>query len=355
MRTVLRLLTGPALLLACGEGPTDAGVSDLSPSRVEDVGTSLAYVAFAAATGSEGHSFLDNFLACPRRGVIHYVNTPSGRAVTFSGCEALHGVTVHGTAALDWTGPGLAPERTEFCAVGATGSCLDRLRLSGELVLSLGDGRSLRLGRVDVAALSVIADAGAFDRRPVAASVTFEGTTVTVDDADGYAQIFAPTGRNVESLSNPSGSFDALTEADMDRLAYHGGLALAGFLLNEVSEVRGDHTHTEPCGTTTVTFDADRMPTAVSDWSACEDRGLFYTGDFTWGFAEFALSGSVTTIEVEATGAMTVGGGVPTIPLIEWRWKAELPQSLPGMMTITMILRSERELRPWVRTVAVDD
>lgn len=48
---------------------------------------------------------------------------------------------------------------------------------------------------------------------------------------------------NIDAIPNPSGSLDALTTADLERLALDPGLALFAFLIDEISEVGPDHTH----------------------------------------------------------------------------------------------------------------
>ena len=104
-----------ALMTGCSEDNNNPGgpATGSAPETVL-VASKLAVLAVAVATGPEGRSFFDNFLACPRRGVVNYHNTAAGRRATFSGCNVGDGVTINGTAELRWVGPNLSPDRAQL-------------------------------------------------------------------------------------------------------------------------------------------------------------------------------------------------------------------------------------------------
>ena len=80
-----------ALLSGCdGSGPVDP----TAETEHTLVASKLATLAVAIAIGPQGRGFLDNFIPCPRRGVVDYRNTSSGRSATVTGCDLGDGVTV---------------------------------------------------------------------------------------------------------------------------------------------------------------------------------------------------------------------------------------------------------------------
>src|SRR5215216_4060620 len=95
-----RLAVATGLLGACGRD-TAGPVQAPGPTA-----SKVAVLSIAVATGDEGRAFFDNFIPCPRRGVIDYTNTPAGRRATFSGCDAGDGVVVDGDAEVRWVEAG---------------------------------------------------------------------------------------------------------------------------------------------------------------------------------------------------------------------------------------------------------
>src|ERR671913_2519384 len=71
------------LLAGCGsDDDAPSGPSGESPPETALVASKLAVLSIATATAREGRSFFDNFLSCPRRGVVNYHNTTAGRRAT---------------------------------------------------------------------------------------------------------------------------------------------------------------------------------------------------------------------------------------------------------------------------------
>ncbi|MDH3457763.1 MAG: hypothetical protein OER90_13070 [Gemmatimonadota bacterium] len=346
---------GVGVLLGCGEGPGEPLLEPLTQSLAARLAPRVAFVGFAVAEGSQGASFLDNFLPCVRRGVINYVNTDTGRGVTFSGCDVGNGIVIEGSGDVNWVGPGLANQRQDFCQYGFPVTCLTAFRLEGSFTVSIDGERVVRIETLAVRELEIVSGPGEADVRAVAASVTVETFDVQVADANVYEDMFDTSGMTIETIANGSRSLATLSDADLDRLAYHGALVFAGFLINEISELRPDHTHQLDCGTSAVIFDQNQLPLIVNDWNACEDNGLFFSGAFQFEFGELDLQSSTPNFRVDISGALTIGGGLPTIAVSAWRWGIVFPSTLPGTMRITMVLEGSGGSRTITRSVTVDD
>lgn len=338
-----------------------AGCDDVTRPTLDPVTAEIAdriagpvsFVAFAVASSSQGHSFFDNFLPIPRRGVVHYVNTPTGRSVTFYGCDLGGGIVLDGHGELVWVGEGLAPERDLFCHY--TGPCLSGFRWTGRITVTLDGQKTVAITEFSVIDLATVTPFGELPH-PVSVTVALAGFTIPVDDPDLYLGIFDTTGIEPDSLPNPSGSLDALTSADLHRLAYDEGLYLTYLLFNEMSEVLADHTHELACGTMQVTFDADRFADVTSSWSDCPRQGTFYTGDFSFEFDPEGTDLNVPSLDMKLSGDLTLGGGLPTVRLAAWEWRATFPQGFPGTMQVSMVLDGYAGgQRTFTESVLVDD
>lgn len=331
---------------------TSPTADPVTPDIADRIAGPVAFVAFAAASSSQGHSFFDNFLPIPRRGVIHYVNTPTGRSVTFYGCDLGGGIVVAGHGELVWVGKDLAPERDVFCRYN---SCLSALRWTGRITVTLDGQKTVTVTGFSVTDLTTVTPFGEVPH-PVSATVTLAGFTIPVDDPDLYPGMFDAAGIEPESIPNPSGSLDALTSADLHRLAYDEGLYLTYLLFNEMSEVLADHTHDFSCGTMQVTFDADRFAHVTSSWSECPRQGTFYTGDFSFAFDPEGTDLNTPSLDMKVSGDLTLGGGLPTVRLAAWEWRATFPQGFPGAMRVSMVLNGYGgDQRTFAESVPVDD
>lgn len=132
------------LLLPLALGGTGlTAPSDHAPPTVEErdlevvaarLGVALLGIAFAPS----GRGFYDNSLPCPRRGLIHYLDSDLGRRATFFGCDLGAGVVVDGRGELSWAEPGFGRDRGErFCDP----TCPRQLRWDGPLEVR-GEGGS---------------------------------------------------------------------------------------------------------------------------------------------------------------------------------------------------------------------
>jgi len=314
------------------------------------VASKLAVLAVGVATAGEGHSFFDNFLPCPRRGVIDYRNTPRGREATFTGCDAGDGVVVDGTAEVRWTQPGA--DRGRITAV--------ELAPGGKLTVRVGDAAPEVVGALTVTgitfALPTPGDSPTVETLVVApVRVTAGGATTSLHERATPANVFHPA-LAIDAIPNPAGSLDALTEADLKRVAYHGAMALASVLLNETLEVqRGPHTHTEPCGTMRVTPDPATLLTRLDmAWNACEvGYGLFESGTFAVEWAEFDARGGRVSMVVQ--GALTLGGGVPRTTLSRLEWTVTGLGDFPTRIRIAGRLVGGGRERTYAFELVVDD
>lgn len=322
------LLFIAASVLACSE--TAKQITG-PPSRadLENAASRIAVALVAVAAGEEGAGFLDNFLPCTRRGVINYSNSLQGRLATFSGCELGAGVMIDGTGELRWAGPDLPTnERAQFCVEFPAPSCETALAWAGTLNVMSSSGGEFLLDEIRIDDLRMEPDRGLYPAGlriataglgPVRFDVNVLDENLQVEDSSLPDEVFGSAGIDIDAIPNPSGSLDALTSADLERLAFDPALALFAFLLDEISDVRPDHTHDLDCGTSIVTFDPDRLPRIQNSWASCETLGVFVSGSFSVEFGpETNFATGPLTMLVQ--GSLTLGGGLPRIELARLEW-----------------------------------
>lgn len=342
------LILIPLLLLAaaCGGAPSLTGPQ---PGTPQLAASKLAILAVGAATAPQGRSFFDNFLPCPRRGVIDYRNTPLGRQVTFSGCDAGDGVVVDGSAELRWTQAGGDRERIE------------RIEVVGPLTVRVGEAAST-LQSITITGIAFRQPSSESNELVVERLITSDvrvvsaGTVAMLDERATPAAVFRPA-ITADAIPNPGGSLDALTDADLKRIAYHGAMALAGILFNETLEIqRGAHEHVEPCGTMQVTpIVATNLPLLQMSWNACDMRlGIFESGNFSAQWLEMSQQSGRLSMRVQ--GALTLGGGVPTVTLDRLDWTvSNLAAGFPATIRIAGTLVRGAQQRSYVFDLVVDD
>jgi hypothetical protein len=342
-------------LAACGGddplGP--AGPGDPTPLDVERVAGRVGVAVLGVAVADDGAGPFDNAVPCPRRGVIDFSNTPTGRLATFSGCDVGDGLVVDGSGAIDWVGPGLEETRDQFCQVFAEPGCATRFVWTGvlevreasstmpavafvldgfraeDIALTLGgvpfpDWMDLQTGGLGFESMNVLTD----------------GAEIPVDDPELPRSVFDISTLGLGAIPNPSNSLDALTEADVKRLAYHTGMAIAFFLSDETFEVgRGEHTHQGVCGFSGVMFDPETsLPTITNQWTRCPAGGVILDGTFVTILAE--LSESPGRLAVQIDGPLRIGGGVPDVTLSAWTWIMDGLPDLPGPARLSGTLRT---------------
>jgi hypothetical protein len=344
IRSTLAAVVLPALLLAgCSDGDPTGPVDR---AQAELVGSKLAVLAVAVATGPQGRSFFDNFLPCPRRGVVDYRNTPAGRRATFSGCDLGDGVTVDGDAELRWTAPNTDRRQVR------------RIELEGSLTLAVQGAEPVRVERLTVEGITFADPARpSVDAVDLAGlRVTLLGVTTGVDERGAPRRLFQPEGLTVDAIPNPSNSLAALTEADLKRIAYHGAMTLAEVLFNETLEFqRGEHSHQNACGTLGVVPDpATRRPNLTYAWAACPiGGGLFVEGAFTQRWTDQdPFAGRLAMVVL---GRTTLGGGVPRVTLDRLEWTVSGISSFPANARISGRLVAGAQERTFSFDLVLDD
>ena len=317
------------------------------PAEADLVASKLSVLAITVATAPEGRGFFDNFLPCPRRGVVNYYNTPAGRHATFSGCELGDGVTVDGSAEIRWTGSGLSAARNEITT----------LELNGDMAVQVENMGMLDVKRMRVEGIR-LSDPLEPAPEPLdlsALRVTLFGESYRVDERGNHERLFEPE-LNIRSIPNPSNSLDALSEADMKRIAYHLGMDLAELLFLESLEAqRGEHTHETECGTVRVLPDpANQAVRLQNTFNTCAlEGGLFVDGSFTQEWTQIDLQDGELGMVVQ--GPFTVGGGVPTLTLTRMEWTISGVADLPANARISGMIATEAGERPFSFQLTLDD
>lgn len=346
---------------------SDAGNEITNPASradLERAAPRIAVTLVAVAAGEQGAAFLDNFLPCTRRGVISYYNTSEGRMATFSGCDLGDGVMIDGSGELRWAGPGLpTTERGRFCEAFPAPSCKTAIAWSGTPNVTLAGGSEFSLNELRIDDLVMESNRGLYPSNlrietaglgVARLDVTAGGETFQLADTALPGQVFGSGGIDIDAIPNPSGSLAALTSTDLKRLAYDPALALFALLIDEVSEVRPDHTHDLGCGTSVVTFDANQLPLIQNNWSSCETLGVFLSGNFSVEFGPDTDFGS-GPFTMLVQGEITLGGGIPKIELARLEWSAASGTSVDELRIFGELEARSGETRTFDLRVIADD
>ncbi|HET9387650.1 MAG TPA: hypothetical protein VFO67_21120 [Gemmatimonadales bacterium] len=296
---------------ACADDPTSP--DPLDAAQAARVAPRLAVMTYLVATASWGRSFFDNFLPCLERGALSYVDSDRGRRVWFRGCDLGTGLVIEGSGEIEWAAAAPGPDREPFCTFGPSATCATGFRWNGTLAITIDDSVTVVLADYEVTDVSVTVGVDTIQLQSL--NVLIAGSNVPMDDPALAAELFDATGRTLDHIPNPSQSVSALSQADLHRLAYDGISVLASFLLDETQEAgRGDHVHTLSCGTSSVTYDAQQLPTITSTWNGCLINGLIYDGSFTMKWGRWDISqNSFDAIRLDVSGTLTVGGAVPRV------------------------------------------
>ena len=345
-----------AFVASCGDaaGPN---YGPLTAAQAVRVAPRLAVMTFVVAIGSEGRSFFDNFLPCLNRGALSYVNTNTGRRAWFRGCDLGTGVVIDGNGEMEWAADAPGPDREPFCVFGSPSRCDAGFRWSGTLAITLDDTLTVRLDAYEVR--DVVVTFGVDSVQLQSLDVLIAGEVIPMNDPGLAAELFDTSGRTLDAIPNASQSVAALSDADLHRLAYQGIADLASFLLNETSEsARGDHVHTLACGTSSVTYDAQQLPTITSSWNACLVGGLLYDGNFTMNWGRFDITSSTfDAIRLDVSGTLTVGGAVPRVRIssLEVLMRNADGGGPDGSLGVTLALNGTGGSRSLAVTLLVDD
>lgn len=327
-----------AFITGCsGSGTSPDATPSLLPSKV-------AVLAIGVATGGEGHAFFDNFITCPRRGVINYINTTVGRQATFSGCDAGDGIIVDGTAEVRWVN-------------GADRSRITRVEVVGPLRVRGADGAETLLDQLTVSGVSFSSptEPAVLNLIVAPVRVTASGITAALDARASPANVFAPTGRGVDAIPNPSASLDVLTDADMKSIAYGTGMRLARLLFDETLESqRGEHDHQLPCGTIRVIPEPTTQLVRIENaWTGCDlGGGIFVSGAFAQRWTTFDGAGGRLAMAID--GQPLLGGNVPRVALTRLEWSITALSS-PGAVRISGKLVTASAERAFSFELVTDD
>jgi hypothetical protein len=355
-KTIALSILAVSLVVACGGGDTTSPLP--TGSADARVASALSAIGFAVATADEGAAFFDNYLPCLRRGVVTWVDDATGRAAVFHGCEVTPGVVLDGSGRIQWVGSGLAPARDFFCTSLAPSSCLTAFRWAGPLRITLGDTAQVDLDAFTVSSIVARARGGPpfMGLRSWRTDVT--GQAFDATDSLAFESLIDSSGITIATLPNPGQSVASLTDADLARLAHHFGMLFGFTLVGELDYAGGGgHTHTMPCGTTVVTYDAAQLPILQNTWTGCGYGGLVTDGTFSmrWGVFDLHPAGA-STIRMDVAGNFRIGGGIPVVSLTSLRWTvSNIPSSYPGTVTIRLELTGTGGTRSWTAVVPVDD
>lgn len=314
-------------------------------------------MTFAVAIGPQGRSFFDNFFPCLNRGALSYVNSNIGRQVWFRGCDLGTGVVIDGNGEIEWAADAPGPDRDHFCALVPPERCDAGFRWNGTLAITLDDTLTVRLDAYEVTDVAVTFGVDSIQLQSL--TVLIAGETIPMNDPGLAAELFDAGRRTLDAIPNTSESVTALTNPDLHRLVYSGIADLASFLLNETSEsARGDHVHTLVCGTSNVTFDAQRLPTIASSWNDCLVGGLVYDGDFTMKWGRFDITSSTfDAIRLDVSGTLTMGGAVPRVGISNLQVLMTNADGgdVFGSLGVTLTLTGTGGSRSLAVTLLVDD
>jgi hypothetical protein len=345
----ITLIAWAALLTAaaCGSGTEPA-----APIGSEDralVASKVATLALAVAVGPQGRSFFDNFIPCSRRGVIDYRNIVGGRRATFTGCDAGDDVVIDGTADIRSSpSGGFFPQITS-------------ISVSGALRASVAGKPSGAVDPIDVTGISF---ATGFESEGIplldrlvtgSVRVAIDGATSGLDERASPTKVFHPT-LAPTTLPNAQNSVDALSDADVKRIAYYEMMILSSILFDETDEIsRGEHTHTAPCGTTHVIPIAGvNLPHIDFDLTDCDvGLGGFIGGKFSAEWTEFTPS--TGRLGMVLSGTISLGGGVPRTSFSRIEWNVSGLTTLPATATISGRLVTASGTRSFSFLVDVDD
>jgi hypothetical protein len=271
----------------------------------------LKAMAFATATSGSGHSLFDNHVPCVRRGVITYSDDEAGRRqVAFHGCYIAPGVSASGQGRL-------LPAGSAW-------------RWEGPIQITLDDTLIVGVDTFSVAAV----------------------------DAVVLAALQDTSGLTLNTIANASGSLDALSNADLNRIAHHLAMVLGSFQLDETLEAaRGNHTHTFSFGTSVVTIDPNLLPHLANAWTAANLGGVIVDGAFTMEWGRFETSGNnLNAMRLDLSGDFRLGGGLPRVDLTGMRWLVTgTGGGFPADISITLELTGPAGSRTFQATVRVDD
>src|SRR5262245_20633004 len=348
-----RTLSWPARVLCVLAFAACRGSSEPEPTLADItrhlVASKTAIAALAVAIGPEVSSFFDNFLSCPRRGVIDYHNIPGGRRAEFIGCDVGDNVVLDGVADVSWTRTTEDPATTRSVSIGE--GLLVRVELNEPFSVDPVDAAGFTFGPGPSTEGIALLDR----LRTTTMQVTSLGFFFPLDARAVPSNVFHPA-LGANWMPNPSNILSRLEDRDLKRIAFQPMIALASFLFDETLEIqRGEHTHTTPCGTVVVTPDpTGNLPRLAFDWSDCERvPGVVVGGRFPAEWSNFDTR--TGNLRMVVLGLINVGGGMPRMRFSEVDWEIGAIATLPTLAPIDLRIvtpNGERRLQTFVQ---VDD
>jgi hypothetical protein len=184
--------------------------------------------------------------------------------------------------------------------------------------------------------------------------IDLTGTTYSSSSATSPRSILDPN-LNIGSLPNLTASLNALTDADIKRLAFDAGLKLAWYVASNVRQENPGPTAIQTsCGVTHIGWDEQLVRTYfLHEWEECRlGSGMLVSGSFQHSLpGPFALT---TTLPMIAEGSITFGGAVPTISLTRFEWTITIAQ-MPGVARVSGLLQTATEQKRFSFDIFIDD
>jgi hypothetical protein len=326
-------------LCACASdevlGPPDS-------ADAQRIAPRLAVTAIAIGVATQGAGFLDNFLPCGRRGIINFHSTSSQtRRATFSGCNLGDSVVVDGVVEIYWSGT------RNQALQGATS-----VSLQGDLNVTVA-GRRSRVSELAITSVQFPDPfANVFRLRVDSLRVDMNGASFRPNSTHAARGILDPQ-LAVDAL--PATDLNALTEADLKRIAYDAGLVLAWYMATNVRQTDpGPVVVQTPCGLTHVQWDAQMVRTWFhQQWLNCRlFGGMLVSGNF-----DMRMPGPAqitTTLQLVTDGTLVFSGAIPTTSLTHLEWSITLAE-MPGMARIAGVLQAGNQQRQFSFDMYVDD
>ncbi len=304
-------LTLATALASCGDDPTTVPTPEVS---ADDVWVESAALLGLLTTVGLERMTLVGAVPCTLRGYLLYQwdQFASAAQIEVVGCELTPGARMDGNGRLSVP---VAPRPQTSAQVSG-------VRFIGSVTVStLLSTRQFRTFEfLHVSALNSTNFPGLADVQSV--RLTVDGTEVTISDTSLFMEAADTGDRTLGSLG--SASLAALEERDVERIAVDFGGQMGAVLLNELHETsRGQHTHSDTCGTILVTPVQNTSTGFEVDWTECN----LATGLVVEGLFQIDAVPPFTNFEFVMSGQVRLGGVLPETTLDAMTWRVTFPTS----------------------------
>jgi hypothetical protein len=293
-----------ALLAAgCGDDPTAAPPGAFAGDTTFAL-AKAAGAAIAVGTASRGFSFFDNFLPCPRRGLIDFADRPAGTMARAHACDLGDGMILDGAFTVD--------VRTEEGLVVG-------VQVSGDATITTAAG-TIELRALSVDGLSLQPGEGRAGDVAGTATLSAFGRTVAFDTRGAPSRVFEVPPDIL--VANPGRAVSPLTDVDVRRAVFDPLLVFVVLLFDEQLEFnRGPHTHDVTCGTIDVMPDSTTGLTGfTASLTGCAlPSGTTVGGEFSASWMSF----QETELTAVFDGALRIDGGLASVTLTRAQWTVE--------------------------------